>query len=137
MSALADFMRWSPALARMYLRSVVPMLLWLGAVVLLLRSARYSPASAWGLVAVAAVCVVWMFLVYLRFLRECDELERRLELLAMGWGMCLGITVGTVLFLTLELELLTLATGDALAVLLLVVGVTYMLVRLLLRWHYR
>ena len=38
-------------------------------------------------IALAPVlAMAWMFAAYLRFLRDCDELERRIELGALAWA---------------------------------------------------
>lgn len=41
---------------------------------------------AWVVAALPSVAAVWMLVVYTRYLREMDELERLIQLQAMGWG---------------------------------------------------
>ncbi|MDO5504941.1 MAG: hypothetical protein Q4F49_01430 [Pseudoxanthomonas suwonensis] len=82
--------------------------------------------------------MVWILWTYLRFLRECDELERRIELLAMVWGG-FALMLGAVLLLALmTMQLLAMPDGEAtiLSLMAAMLG-GYGLARLYLMWHYR
>jgi hypothetical protein len=41
---------------------------------------------AWLIAALPSVAAVWMLVAYTRYLRQMDELERLIQLEAMGWG---------------------------------------------------
>ena len=79
----------SPALRRYYRASVWPSLAFI-ALAALHEWATHQPGLAVPLrlaVALApALAMAWMFAAYLRFLRDCDELERRIELGALAWA---------------------------------------------------
>ena len=83
----------SPALQRYYRASLWPSLLLLATSGLHEWATRQPGlALAWrSTFALAPVlCVGWVFASYLRFLRDCDELERRIELDALAWAAGLG-----------------------------------------------
>ena len=77
----------SPALQRYYRASLWPSLLFLG-LAALHEWATQQPGLVLPLrIAIAlapALAMAWMFAAYLRFLRDCDELERRIETEAIG-----------------------------------------------------
>lgn len=93
----------SPALRRYYRASVWPSLVFTGLVVLHEWAARTAQSvslrTAFALGPVLAMA--WMFTAYLRFLRDCDELERRIELGALAWaaGFVLHAAIGAMLLL--------------------------------------
>ena len=84
----------SPALRRYYRASVMPSLLFIAAA-LLHAWASHRPGLADPLRIVLALGPVlamgWMFAGYLRFLRDCDELERRIETDALAWAGGAGL----------------------------------------------
>lgn len=84
----------SPALQRYYRVSLLPSAVLLGLAALHEWSTR-QPGLATSMRMACALApmlaMAWIFALYLRFLRECDELERRIELLALAWAA--GITV--------------------------------------------
>ena len=78
----------SPALRRYYRASLAPCLLFVALATLHEWSTRQTGLTMpWRAACSLApmLCVAWMFACYLRFLRECDELERRIELHALAW----------------------------------------------------
>lgn len=79
----------SPALRRYYRASLWPSLLFpVLAVAHEWATARPDLAlAARAALAVAPVlALAWLFAAYLHFLRDCDELERRIELAALAWA---------------------------------------------------
>ena len=98
----------SPALQRYYRASVWPSLAFVALTALHEWAAR-QPGLATSLriaVALAPVlAMAWMFAAYLRFLRDCDELERRIELGALAWaaGIVLQASMATMLLLDADL----------------------------------
>jgi hypothetical protein len=93
----------SPALRDYYRASLAPCLLFLALAVAhewLSRQPEAAPALRLAAALAPAVAMAWLFACYLRFLRDCDELERGIELKALAWAA--GITLQglmTVLFL--------------------------------------
>lgn len=84
----------SPALQRYYRAGIVPSLAFIClAAMHEIISQQSGVAMPWRIaVALAPVLALsWTFAVYLRFLSECDELERRIELGALAWAA--GITL--------------------------------------------
>lgn len=84
----------SPALQRYYCSSLLPCLLFLGLAVVhevVSRLAGVALPLRWATALAPVLAMAWVFVVYLRFLRDCDELERRIELGALAWAA--GITV--------------------------------------------
>lgn len=51
-----------------------------------IRNGMVSGPLAWVIAAVPSVAAVWMLAVYTRYLRESDELQRLIQLEAMGWA---------------------------------------------------
>lgn len=88
--ALTNYWRnLSPALQRYYRASALPSVLFLALTIAHEAVARPPLAAMpWRIAfAVAPVlAMAWMFGFYLCFLRECDELERRIELAALAWA---------------------------------------------------
>lgn len=84
----------SPALQRYYCSSLLPCVVFLVlAVVHEVVSRRTGVALPvrWAAAVVPVPAMAWLFAIYLRFLRDCDELERRIELGALAWAA--GITL--------------------------------------------
>lgn len=79
----------SPALRRYYRASLWPSLLFI-ALAVSHEWSTHQHALALPLRMLFAlapvVAMTWMFAAYLRFLRDCDELERRIELGALAWA---------------------------------------------------
>lgn len=129
----------SPALRRYYRASLWPCLLFpllaLGHGWAVAQPGLGVPARA--AFAIAPMLVLgWMFAGYLHFLRDCDELERRIETTALAWaaGVALhGAMAGMFLF---DAGLLHWPSRRAMAALgLLLVG-SYVLVRAWLHRRY-
>ena len=95
----------SPALQRYYRAGIAPSLAFLClAAVHEFVSRQAGIAMPWRVVAALApvLALAWMFAIYLRFLRECDELEKRIELDALAWAA--GITLHAVMTALLLLD---------------------------------
>ena len=83
----------SPALRRYYRASLWPSLLLVGMAMLhewATRQPGMAPAWRIAFALGPVLCVGWVFASYLRFLRDCDELERRIELDALAWAAGIG-----------------------------------------------
>ena len=84
----------SPALRRYYCSSLLPCLLFLVLAMVHEVVSRLTGVALpvrWAAALAPVLAMAWIFAVYLRFLRDCDELERRIELGALAWAA--GITV--------------------------------------------
>jgi hypothetical protein len=53
---------------------------------ILIRHHLISGSIAWLVAAIPSIAAVWLFVAYTRYLRQADELERLIELQALGWG---------------------------------------------------
>ncbi len=94
----------SPALQRYYRAATLPSLVFICLVVVHEFVSRHTElAMPWriGLALAPTLALAWGFASYLRFLRECDELERRIELGALAWaaGISLHVAVTAVFLL--------------------------------------
>ena len=84
--------RWqglSPALRRYHRASALPCVVFVALAVLHEGVSGQPGVAPWLRVVVAlapVACLAWLFALYLRFLRDCDELERRIELGALAWA---------------------------------------------------
>ncbi len=84
----------SPALRRYYCSSLLPSVLFLALAVVHEVVSRLTGVALllrWAAALAPVLAMAWIFGVYLRFLRDCDELERRIELGALAWAA--GITL--------------------------------------------
>lgn len=99
MNALSRYWKGlSPALRRYYLASVWPSLAFVALAALHEWASRPHAglAQPWriGLALAPVLAMAWMFAAYLRFLRDCDELERRIELGALAWAAGIALHGG-------------------------------------------
>jgi hypothetical protein len=76
-----------------------------------------------------ALCMAWMFSVYLRFLRDCDELERRIELDALAWAAGIGLLASMAALLLLDAGLVAWPAKRVVAVIALLLVCGYALAR--------
>jgi hypothetical protein len=129
----------SPALRRYYRDSVLPSVVFLALVVVHEHVAgRDDVARALRAAAALApvLAMAWMFAAYLRFLRDCDELERRIELGALAWaaGICMHVVLA-LLFL-IDARVVGWRSDHAVAVIGVVLMASYALVRAWLHRRY-
>lgn len=94
----------SPALRRYYCSSLLPCLLFLVLAMVHEVVSRLTGVALpvrWAAALAPVLAMAWIFAVYLRFLRDCDELERRIELGALAWaaGITLHASMATMLML--------------------------------------
>ena len=122
----------SPALQRYYRGSVWPSLAFVALAALHEWAAR-QPGLATSLriaVALAPVlAMAWMFAAYLRFLRDCDELERRIELGALAWAAGITLQAAMAAMLLLDAGVAGWSGRHVAAWLCLVLAIAYVLVR--------
>ncbi len=140
LSRLADALNMSPALRRYYRNSLLPCVAVLGLAVLqpwlqMLAAPGTPLRAAFALLPMPGL--LWLFAVYLRFLRECDELERRIELHALVWAAAAAVHVGLALVFLLDADTVAWSGKHVAAAISLTLLLTYALVRLGLHRKYR
>ena len=126
-----------PAYLRYHLRSIVPLLL----VIVLMLLPRWLPAGLPEAVQVAVrllplVPMAFIYLYYLRYLRESDELERKVEVEALALSAIATMLVGLGALLLGEEPGIAPAAEASLVAVLLVQAGSYWLARLWLRRRY-
>lgn len=100
----------SPALQRYYRASAWPSLAFIALAVLHQWTARKTGLATGVRMVVALAPVVMMarlFVHYLRFLRDCDELERRIELGALAWAAGISMLASMAAILLLDAGVVT------------------------------
>jgi hypothetical protein len=135
----SSFFDLSPALKRYYRRSALPLAAW----ALLVAARRPLLALSDGVAGKIALAllpllgIAWISWEYMRFLRECDELERRIEQMAMAWSVATSLLAGTAVLLLHDAHVVRWSGAHVCAGLLLLQCSTYLVVRWWLHWRYR
>ena len=75
------------------------------------------------------LAMAWMFAAYLRFRRDCDELERRIELGALAWAAGITLQAAMAAMLLLDAGVAGWSGRHVAAWLCLVLAIAYVLVR--------
>ena len=122
----------SPALQRYYRAGSVPSLAFLCLAVTHEFVSRQSDmAMPWrvGFALAPVLALTWMFSNYLRFLRECDELERRIELGALAWAAGISLNAAMTALYLLDARVIDWSAKDVAAGLGLVLVCSYTLIR--------
>ncbi|GAA4856738.1 hypothetical protein [Luteimonas vadosa] len=109
---MAPFVRYwqglSPALQRYYRAGVVPSLAFAGLAIvheIATRQPGLGTALRTGFALAPVLALGWTFIVYLRFLGECDELERRIELGALAWAAGIALQAAMAALFLLDARL--------------------------------
>ena len=129
----------SPALRRYYRASLWPSLLFIALAVLHEWAARQSGIALplrIGFALAPVPAMAWMFACYLRFLRDCDELERRIELDALAWAAGIGLLAAMAAMLLLDAGVAAWPAKQVAGVLGLILVCVYALVRARLHRRY-
>ena len=129
----------SPALRRYYRASLWPSLLFIAFVLLLrwpARPTRFPFPLLFRSPLAPMPAMAWMFACYLRFLRDCDELERRIELGAVAWAAGIGLLAAMAAMLLLDAGVAAWSARHVAATLGLLIVCSYALVRALLHRRY-
>jgi hypothetical protein len=129
----------SPALRRYYRASLLPCLLFVLLGVLHEWAVRQPglgvPVRA-AFALAPVLCFAWLFAFYLRFLRDCDELERRIETEALAWAGGVGLLAAMAALFVLDAGLAAWPALQVAATIGLLLLVAYALVRALLHRRY-
>ena len=128
----------SPALRRYYRASVWPGLAFLAMTVLHEWASRTGQSTLLRtLFALGPVlAMAWMFAAYLRFLRDCDELERRIELDSLAWAAGFALLASLAAVFLLDAGVAAWPAKQVAGVLGLVLVCVYALVRARLHRRY-
>lgn len=141
MNVLTTYWRnLSPALRRYYRASALPGLVFIALAVAHEWATRQSGLAEPLRIAFALAPVLglaWMFFAYLRFLRECDELERRIELTATAWAGGIALQGAMACLLLLDARLVDWDARHATASIALLLAGSYALVRAVLHRRYQ
>ena len=129
----------SPALRRYYRASLLPSLLFIALAALHEWAARQAGLALpvrLGFALAPALCLAWMFACYLRFLRDCDELERRIELDALAWAAGISMLASMAAVFVLDAGLAAWPAMQVAAAIGLLLVCSYALARALLHRRY-
>lgn len=126
-------------LKRYYLKSILPGLLYIGMTIgaYVLEPSVPSQAIKTVLAVLPLLPLMWIFLLYFRYLGECDELERKIEMDAMAVSSMTGLLAGYSLLLLHDFQVLALNTREMLSVLVLIIGMAYIITRYIGIWRFR
>lgn len=122
----------SPALQRYYCASLWPSLLFVALAALHEWASRQSGLAhplRLGFALAPVLCLGGLFALYLRFLRDCDELERRIELGALAWAAGITLHAAMAAMLLLDARLAEWSGRHVAAWLCLLLVVSYALIR--------
>lgn len=122
----------SPALQRYYRAAIVPSLAFLClAATHEIVSRQSDVATAWriGFALAPVLALTWMFAIYLRFLRECDELERRIELGSLAWAAGISVNAAMAALFLLDAHVVDWPAKHVAAGLGLILLYSYVLIR--------
>ena len=129
----------SPALRRYYLASLWPSLLFIALAVLhewATHQSGFAPPLRIGFALAPVLAMAWMFACYLHFLRDCDELERRIELDALAWAAGIGLLAAMAAMLLLDAGVAAWSAKHVAAMVGLLILCGYALTRALLHRRY-
>lgn len=130
----------SPALKRYYWRSVLPSLAFVLLTAVRIPFLQDLPdAGPWriALGLLPLVAWFWMLYEYIRFLRECDELERRIELGALVTAMGVSVSVAMALLFVLDVQPIALDAQQIVALTAMVPLAVFAIARHVLHRRYR
>ena len=122
----------SPALQRYYCSSLVPSVLFIALAVVhevVSRLAGVAQLIRWAAALAPVLAMAWLFTLYLHFLRDCDELERRIELGALAWAAGITLHAAMAAMLLLDASLVSWSGRHVAAWLCMLLVISYALIR--------
>lgn len=126
-------------LKRYYLRSLLPMLAYTGLIVLALRmneSLQHAGLKI-TLALLPLLPLAWIFYYYFRYLAECDELERKIEMDAIAISAMSGVLCGMALLFLSDHALLQLSERSIIVISVGAICFGYIITRYLGIWRFR
>ncbi|MDO5611239.1 MAG: hypothetical protein Q4G62_10805 [Pseudomonadota bacterium] len=134
------FPEWSPALKRYYRRSLLPGAVYIAMVAASKMVLPMLPDSMLLKITVALLpllALTWLIAEHVRFLRTCDELERRIETNSLLACTALSLLVGMGLLFVLGTHLVVLEAKHVAMTMALLPIIAYVFSRHFLHRHYR
>jgi hypothetical protein len=81
--------------------------------------------------------LAWIFYYYFRYLAECDELERKIEMDAIAISAMSGVLCGMALLFLVDHALIVLSARTLIAIPLLALSAGYIITRYIGIWRFR
>jgi hypothetical protein len=126
-------------LKRYYLRCIVPMVLYTAMIIA--SHVWAAPANMAWLKAVWALSpllpFVWIFYYYFKYLAECDELERKIEMDAIAISAMSGVLTGMALLFLSDHALLALNQRELIGLSVAALCLGYIVTRYIGIWRFR
>ena len=126
-------------LKRYYLRCILPMALY--AAMIIASHAWAAPAglpwlqAAWALSPLLPFA--WIFYYYFKYLAECDELERKIEMDALAISAMSGVLTGMALLFLSDHDLLALDQRELIGLSVAALCLGYIMTRYIGIWRFR
>ena len=129
---------WRKPLRRYYIKSLFPCALTILIFVIGVNAPQLLLAPWQKLTWVLLVMLpfLWSIKIYLQYLSECDEVERRIELNAIAIGSLFALTSGLALMLALATQLISPTAELVLSPVLLFLCFGYAVARSYWLWRY-
>lgn len=129
---------WRKPLRRYYIKSLFPCALTIVIFAFGINAPQLllAPWQKLSWVLLVMVPFFWSCKIYLQYLNECDEVERRIELNAIAIGSFFALTSGLALMLALGTQLISPTAEFVLCVVLLLLCFGYAVARSYWLWRY-
>lgn len=129
---------WRKPLRRYYIKSLFPCALTISIFVFGVNSPQLllAPWQKLSWVILVLLTFLWSCKIYLQYLNECDEVERKIELHAIAVGCFSALTSGMALTLAIATQLIAPTAEFVLGVVLLFLCCSYAASRSYLLWRY-
>ncbi|HWR95438.1 MAG TPA: hypothetical protein VN248_01765 [Arenimonas sp.] len=126
-------------LKRYYIRSILPMVLYTAAIILshVLAEKTDSPWFKAALALSPLLPIAWIFYYYFRYLAECDELERKIEMDAIAISAMSGVLSGMALLFLSDHALLALSERSLIMLIVGALCAGYIITRYIGIWRFR
>jgi hypothetical protein len=126
-------------LKRYYIRSILPMVLYTAAIIVSHALAEQTDSPWWkaALALSPLLPIAWIFYYYFRYLAECDELERKIEMDAIAVSAMSGVLSGMALLFLSDHALLALSERSLIMLIVGALCVGYVITRYIGIWRFR
>lgn len=125
-------------LKRYYIRSIIPAMVYTTAIIMSHPLAEQTDAP-WLKAALALsplLPIAWIFHYYFRYLAECDELERKIEMDAIAISAMSGVLCGMALLFLSDHALLALSQRSLITLIVGALCVGYIITRYIGIWRF-